>query len=95
VLDRERNRSERKSGLKQNISFFEENSWLFDEKKGCFGQKYFWKGFSCKPTWMWASIKDDTRKSSFFVVDYFFLGQALITLLPKSRYGNAFESASN
>jgi len=29
VPDRERNRSERKSGLKQNISFFEENSWLF------------------------------------------------------------------
>jgi len=29
------------------------------------------KGFSCKPTWMWASIMDDTRKSSFWAVDYF------------------------
>jgi len=29
VSDRERNRSEGKTGLKQNISLFEENSWLF------------------------------------------------------------------
>jgi hypothetical protein len=36
VLDRERNRNERKSGLMQNISFFEENSRLFDEKNGVF-----------------------------------------------------------
>jgi hypothetical protein len=36
VFDRERNRSERKPGLKQNISFFEENSRLFDEEKGMF-----------------------------------------------------------
>jgi len=36
VPDRESIRSERKSGLKQNISFFEENSWLFDEKKEVF-----------------------------------------------------------
>jgi len=38
-----------------------------------FAQKSFRKGFSCKPTWMWASIRDDTRKSSFSAVDYFFL----------------------
>jgi len=29
VPDRERDRSEGKSGLRQNISLFEENSWLF------------------------------------------------------------------
>jgi len=45
-----------------------------------FDQKSFRKGFSCKPTWMWASITDDTRKSSFWAVDYFFLGQALFKL---------------
>jgi len=36
VPDRERNRSEGKAGLKQNISLFEENSWLFDENNGKF-----------------------------------------------------------
>ena len=36
VSDRERNRSEGKSGLKQNISLFEKNSWLFDENNGMF-----------------------------------------------------------
>jgi len=36
VPDREKNRSEGKSGLKQNISLFEENSWLFDENNGIF-----------------------------------------------------------
>jgi len=37
-----------------------------------FAQKPFRKGFSCKPTGMWASIMGDTRKSSFWAVDYFF-----------------------
>ena len=36
VPDRERSRSEGKSGLKQNISLFEENSGLFDENNGRF-----------------------------------------------------------
>jgi len=36
VLDRESNRSEGKPGLKQNISLFEENSWLFDENNEIF-----------------------------------------------------------
>ena len=25
------------------------------------GKKFFWKEFSCKPTWMWASIMEDTQ----------------------------------
>ncbi len=36
VPDRERNRNEGKSGLKQDISLFEENSSLFDENNGIF-----------------------------------------------------------
>jgi len=35
-LSENRNRSEGKSGLKQNISLFEENNWLFDENNGKF-----------------------------------------------------------
>jgi len=36
VLDRESNRSEKKTGLSQNFSLFEENSELFDENNGEF-----------------------------------------------------------
>ena len=36
VLDRESNRNERKTGLNQNISLFEENSELFDVDNGIF-----------------------------------------------------------
>jgi len=39
VLDRESNRSEKKTGLSQKFSLFEENSELFDENNGKFWPK--------------------------------------------------------
>jgi len=41
-------------------------------------QKSFRKGFSCKPTGKWASITDDTHKSSFSVIDFLFWDKLLV-----------------